>query len=848
MAWRSREIENRAQKCQALRQTPTRDSAFATYTKVLTLTDPAKGIVVTTTEIDNDWELTSTAASSTIVPVPVVSGFVTLTDSNGVPTSTSTMRGTEWIRVPVSLKTWTDSDGQPMQTQLVPLSDTTVTLTGPTPTPPPPRPESSVSFRNPLITTMTITGKDQSGVPISTFTFVQPLLKSTITNSLGEPISTVTLGPTGLPDNINNFGGNKSAEDFHPPQSALFHPMTPQEYYLISFLPVFLAIVLSILAQMISSSIRMLLPFHMMTRPGGVSAQDSIAMSTGGLEGNINSIRLLFKFGDPVSFMGDLLVLLSAAITSLSGEAVGIKLEGSCTNDSFQGCFMSIAVFKEPSRALEGLLGAMLVVLLAMLFLLNKWKTGIASNPTSMAAMVALIQDLTLRRLLNEKLKVGESYSDHPRFLRQREVQDRLDGHLFCLGYFRNRDEKDGTDLEEYGITTVKQTAWPSAPSDLPLHSFKPSERNLTGLSKAKTFALYSVSSMKKTFRVFRPRATKRRLWLDEITSQPTLDNLISTLGMLLISGLIVLVTYYNMTSPSPPTRFEAFMSSQGFGVEALFTSFGVVLSWFWDYYYAKTVMLLPYRLLQISSTSTGGGSQTRGGLLNMEGVKPSLPARSSSSSSNPDASHTPTTEKVWSRNHDPSPGPLAKEGVSAKVLSITAPISSVTGFPFSVARGEVYPSAAVGFAAILSKFTPTILSTVPFSPAQTWTMHLVCTWSLVACLGFMGIVVLCGLVFTLWETVLVCDEMGRERATRGGYPYLPVGLESVVGRAWYLCGKESEGVVRDFGKEAVNKGDGCRGKRYIFGEIDCGKGHEIRMGIMRCDEESDYDDRRTGH
>ncbi|KAK4209407.1 hypothetical protein QBC37DRAFT_324031 [Rhypophila decipiens] len=692
MAWRAREIENRAQKCQALRQTPTRDSAFATYTKVLTLTDPAKGIVVTTTEIDNDWELTSTAASSTIVPVPVVSGFVTLTDSNGVPTSTSTMRGTD-----------------------------------------------SVSFRNPLITTMTITGKDQSGVPISTFTFVQPLLKSTITNSLGEPISTVTLGPTGLPDNINNFGGNKSAEDFHPPQSALFHPMTPQEYYLISFLPVFLAIVLSILAQMISSSIRMLLPFHMMTRPGGVSAQDSIAMSTGGLEGNINSIRLLFKFGDPVSFMGDLLVLLSAAITSLSGEAVGIKLEGSCTNDSFQGCFMSIAVFKEPSRALEGLLGAMLVVLLAMLFLLNKWKTGIASNPTSIAAMAALIPDLTLRRLLDEKLKVGGSYSDHPRFLRQREVQDRLDGHLFCLGYFRNRDEKDGTDLEEYGITTVKQTAWPSAPSDLPLHTFKPSERNLTGLSKAKTFALYSVS-------------------------QPTLDNIISTLGMLLISGLIVLVTYYNMTSPSPPTRFEAFMSSQGFGVEALFTSFGVVLSWFWDYYYAKTVMLLPYRLLQVSSTST-------------------------------------------------------------------APISSVTGFPFSVARGEVYPSAAVGFAAILSKFTPTILSTVPFSPAQTWTMHLVCTWSLVACLGFMGIVVLYGLV-----------------ATRGGYPYLPVGLESVVGRAWYLCGKESEGVVRDFGKEAVNKGDGCRGKRYIFGEIDCGKGHEIRMGIMRCDEESDYDDRRTGH
>ena len=50
---------------------------------------------------------------------------------------------------------------------------------------------------------------------------------------------------------------------------------------------------------------------------------------------------------------------------------------------------------------------------------------------------------------------------------------------------------------------------------------------------------------------------------------------------MALLSGLAVLIVYYNLVY-SPTRGFEKFMNSQGFGVRLLFAFIGIVTSLLW--------------------------------------------------------------------------------------------------------------------------------------------------------------------------------------------------------------------------------------------------------------------------
>jgi len=96
----------------------------------------------------------------------------------------------------------------------------------------------------------------------------------------------------------------------------------------------------------------------------------------------------------------------------------------------------------------------------------------------------------------------------------------------------------------------------------------------------------------------------------------------------------------------------------------------------------------------------------------------------------------------------------------------------------------------AVSFAGVLAKFMPLFLSNVPFRLTLTYSTHLVCTWTAVAILGVMIVVLLTCMVFVLW-------------------PSLPVDPETVAGTLYYVahssflsseqgCGDEGEILQTD--------------------------------------------------
>lgn len=104
----------------------------------------------------------------------------------------------------------------------------------------------------------------------------------------------------------------------------------------------------------------------------------------------------------------------------------------------------------------------------------------------------------------------------------------------------------------------------------------------------------------------------------------------------------------------------------------------------------------------------------------------------------------------------------LAKDSIL-----VAQPTNPFAGFGQAVLRLELV-TALVAFSSVLSKFTPILLSNIPFSPVQTWTLHVVCTWMAVAILGFMIL-------------VLLLQSLVKD-------PYLPMNPEVVAGAFYYLA------------------------------------------------------------
>ncbi|KAH8882168.1 hypothetical protein GQ53DRAFT_610066, partial [Thozetella sp. PMI_491] len=149
---------------------------------------------------------------------------------------------------------------------------------------------------------------------------------------------------------------------------------------------------------------------------------------------------------------------------------------------------------------------------------------------------------------------------------------------------------------------------------------------------------------------------------------------------LIFLCGLMILILYYENTMLDTP--FERFMDSQKLGVRFLFSGIGVVLTGFWDYYFSRVFESQVYRRLSINQR----------------------PAESS--------------------------------------ILISPPSSAFVGLWNATIQRDIF-SWNVALATILAKFTPLLLSNVPFRNTVTWEIHERCTWTAVSILGYMMLVLL---------------------------------------------------------------------------------------------------------
>lgn len=393
-------------------------------------------------------------------------------------------------------------------------------------------------------TVVTLTGPD--GVPTATIS----------TSALVPPVTTVLTDSRGIP---TATATQYAAIPTLPVATTAVYYLSKIDYFVAFFLPSIVCVLLTIPIRMIDLSAKTFQPFHELTHPSGASAHESLTLETSGIYGIITSVRSLFG-GHPLVFLTTLLTLCSVLLVPLSTEAIGVTVHGVCTDMDFHGCAMTLGVFLLPARATIALLAFMAIVVIFLLFFLARWRSGVATNPWSIAGIASIATNPDVRALF-AALPTGRDGR-----ITSRQVLDALEGRTFKLDYFFNRHGEP-----EYGIVIDNEAG-----------------RGLRGAAVQPTVLAgteYAASARRVKTERHLPFAMLTYTWRIAF--------------LLFLSGLLALIFYYNNTGGDTP--FERFMSTQGFGVRFLFTLAGVAIALFWSSFFASVAAASPYHLLSKS-------------------------------------------------------------------------------------------------------------------------------------------------------------------------------------------------------------------------------------------------------
>ncbi|RYO95331.1 hypothetical protein DL763_003755 [Monosporascus cannonballus] len=422
---------------------------------------------------------------------------------------------------------------------------------------------------------------DASGIPTATrteypsFTSVIPTSHTTVlTNSLGQPTGTVVTDAlvtpsvavetdsNGIPTATRTSYGIIPTKGPEPSVVVKVKGITYGEYFIGMFLPTILAMTISIPIRILDLNVKLLQPWHELTKPGGASGRRSLCLETGGWWGLINAVRWVFG-GQVLIVLTTSLVLGSALLVPLSAEAIAFDLQGTCVKGSGKGrdCVYVVSVFREAAGATLALLGLMAMMVFTVLIYLVKWQSGVGTNPWSICGIASLSLNEDVRKLFPSHVEGGAA-GKPPDKLMKSLLKDRF----FTLGYFHNSD--GGL---EYGVMLQENDA-----VEPYLKGVR--DANAPPLNETHLYDGQAHSGKKHHQPFFMLKYAGRALLF------------------MLLCGILALILYYNNTGGE--TAFEHFMMSESFGVRFLFSGVGFIITLCWSSFFNSVAAISPYHLL----------------------------------------------------------------------------------------------------------------------------------------------------------------------------------------------------------------------------------------------------------
>ncbi|KAM7203342.1 hypothetical protein V8F33_002333, partial [Rhypophila sp. PSN 637] len=548
----------------------------------------------------------------------------------------------------------------------------------------------------------------------------------------------------------------------HPPgpvspevQSSFSNLRSEASYLLASVIPVLLTTLLSIPIQVFSSSLNCLLPFRGLTKPNplGAELRDTLLLSRNPslLSSQITSFRFLKRYRDPLPMVNMLLGVLSLILVPISSEVIRLEL----TSDS--GCDED----DFNNRYSRGFIRV-------CAFGLRKSGGLIRFAEVILCVMAVLV--LLLAVMLGrwrsgiKPDEEGEPWSiAHMNGLLANygELAKLLRG----VNWGKDTDVKREMKMALDGMRFRLGWFIPTTPDLTGNEDLRGSRKMIYGLEiihptledKASIrLTTRNPPNRKPTIGETSKTGGGRRLWFPSVPNELSLR----FLALLFTVGLLALILVYENTI-APDTAFERFMDSQSFGVRILFTVFGTVISLFWGYYFSQTSESQIHRHLALSTHRH---------------PKAGLPPQQS--------------------------------------IYLSPPSDVFVGLYRSIFHTQDFHSFNIALAALLAKFTPILLSNIPFYNTVTFKIHEACTWMAVVVLAYMILILAGGLIVSCgWSKTVE----------------LPVKVDTMAGCMYYFCdsrmSQHAEANQEDgLGPEAE--------KRYFLGEMVGVVSGEKRVGV----------------
>ncbi|KAM7190486.1 hypothetical protein V8F33_009469 [Rhypophila sp. PSN 637] len=733
-------------------------------------------------------------------------------------------------------------------------------------------PQTTPSQRPAQFITSMATQFDPNGIPTRTFTTIISSAASSSAQSIlyiPPPPFIIPVGSGWIPHVDDNNANGKPGSNFTGPgghdsgpiapadQARLINLRTEADYLMASVAPVLLASFLLIAVQIFNSSVNFILPFRALTFAQGSYANESLLLSR---SSNIFvsqpkvAYRFLVRFGDPLPFLNTLLASFALLMVPLSSEVIRLEFTKKCGDPDWHPeyvdkddhdypanwvffsrvCAFGLRKSVTMIRVAEGVLVAMAAIVLFMGWLLTRWRSGMVSEPWSIASMASLLAG-SCRSSPPTAGRPGEGTELQPRRQQpdlaallhrvpttgpdiETELKSTLQDRSFRLGFLSAAT----TGKNSYGIEV---TALPHCLEDDKNPTPRTTTRSPPGPPGDQPFS--RVLRRSTTLLSLAPTQSNNGLAKKRIPIP-----LITTL--LFTTGLLILVLYYETSvielkdargQTAPKYKFEAFMNSQSFGVRILFTAFGVIMSTFWDSYFLSTSEFqIHHRLAQ----------------------KEGLPAERSILLS--PAAHI--FAGLWS-----SLSLLAKHTLNTVRGSNNGPNKhNNPSNDYTSMSSQDMKSFNIALATFFAKFMPILLSNIPFHNTVTWKMHEACTWMAVVFMGYMVLLLLFLFAVDLFhmhqpfrKLAAAPGWFGRTQATRSGLEdtnqnkkkknvvYMPVRVNTLAGCMYYLC--ESR-MINDFKFDVQTMSEPTRSqkeqkpeqklknavvaldKRYFFGRI----------------------------
>ncbi|KAL2070841.1 hypothetical protein VTL71DRAFT_13867 [Oculimacula yallundae] len=345
------------------------------------------------------------------------------------------------------------------------------------------------------------------------------------------------------------------------------------QYVFVAFVPLIFAVVFTIPWQILDSTIRELEPFYQLARPGGALAEHSLCLNYGSSFLITTPFKSISK-GHFVVCWSSLISIAVLILVPLTSEAFFVSLSGTCgANLPTRLCYGHWGVYPDLVRVIQGILSFIAVLLILLLGFTFNRKSGVYSEPLSIAGLASLLH----------KSPVLKDFREIDSLVKNKELKSILSGKRYAVSEFTSIDQRSCYGL--INVNTDVETGFAA----------KATRSGNKGRYKLVVGSKSNIESSTEEVNIHSSRSRGAKVWW------VIKEKLYYIAAFVLLGGLLALITYYHWTSAD--TEFERFMDSQGFGVRFMMTGLGVAVKLFWGGIDQDLRKLAPFsRLLQGSS------------------------------------------------------------------------------------------------------------------------------------------------------------------------------------------------------------------------------------------------------